>query len=243
MPRFFADSNMEEPFYIVTGEDAKHLARSLRVQVGEHLTFSTPSLEDVETEVIEVDRHAVKVQILGRKKNETETKINYHLYGCMTKGDKFEKIIRQTTELGVCEITPVLSKFCVSRPDEKSIKKKIERYQKIAYEAACQSGRGKVPVIHEMISFEKAVKDSSEKNDLSLFYYEDSDASLRDMYIPKEIQKLGIFIGSEGGFSREEAQQAALLGFPMITLGSRILRAETAPVAAISVLNYFFEEM
>lgn len=243
MPRFFAETDMEDPQYTVTGEDAKHLIKSLRVKVGEHIVFSTPSQMDVETEVANVERNAVTFQILGRKKNDTETKIGFHLYACLSKGEKFEQVIRQTTELGISEITPVLSKFCVSRPDERSMEKKLERYQKIAKEAAGQSGRGKIPVIHDLMIFDKALVSSAEENDCTLFYYEDSEASIREMKLPENPQKIGFFIGSEGGFSREEAQAAAILGFPMISLGKRILRTETAPVAALSVLNYYFHEI
>lgn len=243
MPRFFAESDMDEPLYTVTGEDAKHLSKALRVKIGEHIVFSTPSLYDVETEVVSVDRNAVTVQILGKQKNETETNVQYHLYACLSKGEKFEQVIRQTTELGVSEITPVLSKFCVSRPDEKSMEKKLERYQKIAREAAGQSGRGKIPIIHDLLLFDQAIEHSAEHNDCTLFYYEDSKSSIREMKLPENLKKLGFFIGSEGGFSREEAQSVALLGFPMLTLGRRILRTETAPVVALSVLNFYFDEM
>lgn len=243
MPRFFADSDMEEPTYTVTGEDAKHLSRVLRVKTGEHIIFSTPSCYDVETEVVNVERSAVTVRVLGKTKNDTETKIQYHLYACLSKGEKFDQIVRQTTELGISEITPVLSKFCISRPEEKSMEKKVERYQKIAREAAGQSGRGKIPMIHPLMSFENAIESSAEINDCTLFYYEDSTASLRDMKLPENPEKIGYFIGSEGGFSREEAQEVAILGFPMISLGKRILRTETAPVAALAMLEFYFNDM
>lgn len=141
-------------------------------------------------------------------------------------------IIQKATELGVSVIQPVLTDRCVSRPDFKSMAKKCERYRKIALEAAQQSGRGKIPEIRELVTLREAVGMLPKK---SVLFYEKGGERLAKLISPAD-EDIGMFVGSEGGFSEEEAAFLAENGVVPATLGARILRCETAPLCGISVI-------
>ena len=137
-------------------------------------------------------------------------------------------------ELGAVKIVPVMTRRCVSRPDGEKFSRKLERLRKIALEAAKQSGRGIIPEVSGIISFEKCLDEVSAL-DLGLICYEKGGERLKEQKFP-EGGKIGLIIGSEGGFDPEEAKSAVNRGIKPIWLGDRILRCETAPVAAISVI-------
>ena len=136
--------------------------------------------------------------------------------------------------MGVTRIVPVLTERCVSRPDEKSAKKKVERWQKIAMEAAKQSGRGIIPTVAPIATFSTAIKQAVAEN-TALFFYEGGGDSLHQLVNPP-CNAYSIFIGPEGGFAEEEVTLAMEQGAKKATLGPRILRTETAPVAALAAI-------
>ena len=209
MPWFFTDREIDADKYIIEGETARHMLKSLRMKQGEELT---------------------------RKTCENEPDVKITLYQALPKGDKMDYIVQKCVELGISEIVPVISARCVSRPDEKSLRKKLLRWQKIALEAAQQSRRGIIPKIGAALSFRQAVEKSKE-NELNIFFYELGGESVAQILTDKP-KTIGFFIGSEGGFEEKEAQLAAEAGAKTATLGKRILRAETAPLAALSVIMY-----
>ena len=175
----------------------------------------------------------VELQILEKVKNNTEPSVFVTLYLCLTKGDKMDTAVRQAVEMGVSKIVPVLSTNCVSRPDDKSLIKKQERWQKIADEAAGQSGRGILPEVTQCISFKKAAE-LIKNDDLCLFFYEIGGTPLDKLN--NNTKTVSVIIGPEGGFSKEEAEKLESIGARVTTLGPRILRAETAPVAAVAAV-------
>ena len=143
-----------------------------------------------------------------------------------------ELIVQKATEIGVSVIQPILTERCISRPDEKSMEKKRARYQKIALEAAGQSGRGKVPEIRKLLTLSEAVQVLPEK---SILFYEKGGERLSKL-ITSDDNDIGMFVGSEGGFSEEEAAFLVENGVVPATLGMRILRCETAPLCGMSVI-------
>lgn len=147
-----------------------------------------------------------------------------------------EWIIQKAVELGISEVVPVLTERCISRPDEKSMEKKLLRWQKIAVEAAKQCGRSRIPTVCPLMSFSQAVQalGSMEKG---LFLYEKGGLPLKKALCAPAAQ-IGIFVGAEGGFSSEEAHLAQEVGATCTSLGNRILRCETAPLAALSAILY-----
>ena len=151
----------------------------------------------------------------------------------MPKSSKLEDIIQKCVELGVTEIVPTLTKRCVSRPDDKSAGKKNVRYQKIALEAAQQSGRGIVPQIQNMKTLKQAVADDD--SEVKIVFYEGGGERLTDIVKPNT-KSVAVFIGPEGGFEESEVELIESAGGVRATLGKRILRTQTAPVAALTAI-------
>ena len=230
MPRFFKEFFEDAPY--LEGADAHHAARSLRVRVGEELTVCDTMGKDYLCRVQAVTPDRVELDIVEVKQNETEPCVFVTLYQCLTKGDKMDTIIRQAVECGVSEVVPVLSENCVSRPDEKSLSKKTERWQRIADEAAGQCGRGILPKVKPVISLKQVAEDIA-KVDKAFFFYE---LGGKPIQLQENLKTAAVIIGPEGGFSAAEAEMLEKNGAVVTTLGPRILRAETAPVAALIVL-------
>ena len=231
-PRFFAHTDGETA--VITGEDAKHIGTVLRMKAGELAVLCDGEGEDCLCRITAVSKDIVEFEVIDRQRNEAEPSVFVTLFQCMPKGDKMDFIVQKAVELGVSRVIPVLSKRCVSRPDEKSFAKKIQRWQKIAEEAAKQCGRGKVPEIGEQKDFKSAVKEYSQSKK-GILFYECGGAQLSEI-VDRSTGEIGIFVGSEGGFESEEAEFARENGIACATLGKRILRCETAPLAALAVL-------
>lgn len=232
-PRFFTENIGKTA--VLTPEDSKHICQVLRMKQGDYAVICDGNCTDYLCRLINPDKNAAELEIIDRQKNEAEASIYLRLFQCCPKSDKMEFIVQKATELGACEIIPIISKRCVSRPDPKSAEKKRERYMKIAEEAAKQCGRGRIPKVMPMISFETAVK-NFDMNNTGLLFYECGGQSINEIMSGKTNGTVDIFIGSEGGFEAAEAELAAAHGIKPASLGKRILRCETAPVAAISVL-------
>lgn len=232
-PRFFTGNIGKTA--VLSPEDSKHICQVLRMKAGDYAVVCDGSCNDYLCRVINPDKNAAELEILETQKNEAEAGIYLRLFQCCPKSDKMEFIVQKATELGACEVIPVLSKRCVSRPDPKSAEKKRERYEKIAEEASKQCGRGRILKVMPMITFEQAVK-SFDRNNTGLLFYECGGKSINEIMNGKTSGTVDVFIGSEGGFEAEEARLAEEHGIVPASLGKRILRCETAPVAAISVL-------
>ena len=234
MPHFFVDEEIESSEYSLFGEDGRHIAKSLRMKQGENLTLCSPSGTVHNCVVEKVEGDFVGVRILSSEQSETEPSVKVTLYQALPKGDKMEFIIHKAVEIGVTEIVPVISSRCVSRPDQKSLSKKLLRWQKIAKQAAMQSGRGIVPKVKDAVPFEKGVENAKGEK---VIFYELGGESVKDILSDKQ-KEISIFIGSEGGFSGDEVDLVLKNGGRKATLGKRILRAETAPLVALTVIMY-----
>lgn len=233
MPRFFVDYNGGDTI-TVTNPDAHHILHSLRMAVGEEITLTCRGT-DYYCKIEGATSDEVVCRILSQEENKSEPTISLTLYQALPKGDKFETIIQKAVELGATRIVPVLSRRCISRPDEKSFAKKLDRYAKISLEAAKQSGRGATPEICPVMSWNEAVKDAV-KSDIALICYENEGGKRFSEMTITGGQSVSLMIGSEGGFDEEEVTLAEKSGVTPIWLGNRILRCETAPLAAISII-------
>lgn len=231
-PRFFGSTDGERAY--ISGEDAKHIGTVLRMKIGEYIVLCDNENTDYLCRIISVQKDITELEILEKRENEATPGVEITLFQCLPKSDKMDFIVQKATELGASSIVPVLSKRCVSRPDEKSMAKKLQRWEKIAEEASKQCGGGKIPPIGRLTDYKQAVSEYS-KIGLGILFYECGGKSLSELPI-KEASKIGIFVGSEGGFEAEEAEYAEKNGIAAATLGKRILRCETAPIAALSVL-------
>ena len=231
MAWFFSGEEIPSDTYLLSGENQKH-ARVLRLRKGEEVTVVTPGGEQCTCEAAEGDLLLVR----SRKKCGNEPDVFVTLYQALPKGDKMDFIVQKCVELGVSRIVPMISARCVSRPDERSLGKKRERWQKIALQAAMQSRRGIVPEVTDCVTFAQAAELTAQ-NEQTVFFYEMGGAPVRDILTGKP-RSIGIFIGSEGGFEESEAAAVMQNGGKAATLGKRILRAETAPLAALSIIMY-----
>lgn len=233
MPHFFCEAVTGDRA-VITGEDARHIAKVLRMRLGEGLTLSAADGMDYDCVIEGLSPELVELCIQRAYPNETEPRAKVTLFQCVPKSDKMDWIVQKAVELGVFEVVPVLSKRCVSRPDAKTAAKKVERWQKIAKEAAKQSGRGIIPVVRPMITFAEALKEAGAM-EFALFCYEGGGDRLSALVSPTA-EQIALLIGSEGGFEPEEAEAAKEAGCHAATLGKRILRCETAPLAALAAV-------
>ena len=231
MAWFFANDDLTTEYYTITGEDASHIARSLRMKIGEALTLCTPDGRRHECEITEITRDDVTVRILRSTECEQEPDVRVNLFIALMKGDKIDDVVQKAVELGVSEITPFLSARCISRPDEKSMSKKLARWQKIADNSASQSRRGVIPRVNPCVSL-RDIPDIVKDTDMSVVFYECGGEKLGSL-IRGKLETLALITGSEGGFEQEEIDYLTDHGVKVATLGKRILRAQTAPVAAL----------
>ena len=239
MPRFFVDSPPDDGVITVTGDDAHHIARSLRCAVGEHITVCHDGVV-YECELLSVRPECVRAGVLDSKKDDAESPCRIRLYVANPKGSKLDGIIQKATELGADMIVPFISERCVSRPDTDSGEKRRSRESRIALEAAKQCGRGTIPTVGALTDFARAVADAS-ASDIALFAYEREDGvTLRDVIAGKLLPgvTVSVMTGPEGGFSPAEVKTAADAGMIPCGLGHRILRCETAPLYVLSAIAY-----
>lgn len=233
MPRFFVE-NIDGEQLTITGDDARHIGRSLRMRPGEELTLCDTCGTDCLCVVETVCESAVTVRALERRPSDTEPSVEVTLYQGYPKGDKLETVIEKAVELGVTRIVPVLTERSVARPDDKSAARKLERWQRRALEAAKQCGRGRIPQVEPMIPF-SALPDRMKAHDTALFCYELGGRPFAEALVEVD-GNVGIFIGPEGGIAHGEAQALLDAGTVPVTLGKRILRTETAPLAALTAV-------
>lgn len=235
MPRFFVDNITDEKYAVITGEDARHISRSLRMKKEDALTVTCDGI-DYSCVIKNITDESVELEVLFFEKCKSEPSIDLTLYQAVPKLDKLELIIQKSVELGVNRIVPVLTRRCVSRPSEKDFEKKRQRYQRIALEAAKQSGRGVIPEVLPMIGFNEALE-RMKNDDCPLMLYEQGGVRFSEAGL-SEAKTVSLLIGSEGGFDESEVARADESGVKRIWLGDRILRCETAPIAAVSITMF-----
>ena len=234
MPRFFiVESALNGDIITITGGDAVHIGRSLRMKTGDSITFCREGI-DFESVIEKMTSDEVYCRVVEKIPSSSEPKLRLTIYQALPKQDKPELIIQKCTELGAARIVFFISKRCVSRPDEKSAEKKLMRWRKIAEEAAKQSGRGNIPEICGIMSFDEAVKDLCE-NEISLLCYDNGGERLSEIDFSGKTT-CGVMIGAEGGFDRTEADICCKKGAVPIWLGKRILRCETCPIAVTAMI-------
>lgn len=243
MPRFFIETpcTVGQELWI-TGEDGAHIEKSLRMKPGEALTLCDGKKTDYACEVVEVQAREALVRVLSEGPSLGEPSVLVTLYQALPKADKMDTVVQKAVECGATRIVPVFSARCISRPDEKAARRKVERWQRIALEAAKQCGRGIVPQVAPIMPFAKAIKECAESGGHLLLCYEGGGKSLRGIALEQE-NRIALFIGPEGGLEEHEVALSQEHGAQVITLGTRIFRTETAPVAALSALMLLTNNM
>lgn len=238
MVRFFVSAEEMMPdFFVLTGENAAH-AKVLRLKNGEQVLVCDGQGNECVCVISDVSPERISLVVDHRQKSSTEAAVQVSIYMAFPKGDKLEHVIQKATELGAYEIIAFPSARCVSRPDEKSLKKKIERWQKIAASAAEQSGRGQIPQVIVLANYREALRRAA-KADLPILFYENERATTLHMALSENnFKTVSLLTGPEGGLELSEVEMAKDAGLRICTLGSRILRCETAPLCALSAVMY-----
>ncbi len=251
MQRVFAEKDsIENGLLFIGGSGAHHLRDVLRMKRGEHILVSCGDEWEYTCEIADITDEGVTARVVDSQKAARELPSEVTLFQCLPKGDKMETVIQKAVELGAAEIVPVASSRCVVRLDEKKAASKVKRWNSIAGSAAEQSRRMIVPSVHEVLSFDDALDYARSlgcghpDGPLLLIPYE-KESGMRGTKAAFDSLAPGrpvcVLIGPEGGFDEREVEKAEGAGFVPISLGSRILRTETAGMTALSILMYLLE--
>ena len=243
MTRFFVEpEELTSEQVRLTGENFQH-ARVLRLKQEEKLLLCDGEGREALCAVREVGASEMELEVLERRESAAEARVRVSVYMAFPKADKLEHVIQKATELGTYEIVAFPSGRCVSRPDEKSLRKKLERWQKIAASAAEQSGRGRIPQVITLGSYREALERAKHADKALLFYENEHAVTLRMALESSPFETVSLMTGPEGGLEELEVEQARAAGLQVCTLGARILRCETAPLCALSAVMYAAGEM
>ena len=244
MPKFFAPhENICGDTAEICGADAAHIVRVLRMREGERLILCDGAGTDYDCIITSADPDRISLKIENQTMCEAEPSVDITLFMALPKSDKMEYVIQKSVELGVKKIVPFCASRCVVKLSGKDVARKVERWQKIAYAAAKQSGRGIIPQVTEPISV-KEMCAKAQDFDLPLFCYEcEEENSLKSALSKAEFKTACVVVGPEGGFDIDEVEQAKKVGFNIVSLGKRILRCETAPGCAICAILYHTDNL
>ncbi|MBQ9860700.1 MAG: 16S rRNA (uracil(1498)-N(3))-methyltransferase [Clostridia bacterium] len=232
MSRFFV-APFDGDTAVISGQDAHHIARVLRMKVGDPLTLCDAHGTDYACEILSIDDGEISLCVCDRMPSATEPTTAVTLYQGLPKSEKMEWIIQKCVEIGITRIVPVAMSRCVVKLNAADGEKKRSRWQKIAAGAAEQSGRGIIPEVAAPISFGAML--AALKDEYAVTFYEGGGVSLSTL-VGENTRQVSIVIGPEGGFSLDEIEKLRENGAYIATLGKRILRCETAPLVALSVI-------
>ena len=235
MVRFFVTpEELAGECLTLSGENVQH-AKVLRLKAGEQVLVCDGEGREC---LCEITDSAFGLHILERRASPTEAAVRVSVYKAFPKAATLEHVSQKATALGAYEIVAFPSGRCVSRPDEKSLRKKLERWQKIAASAAEQSGRGRIPEVRVLGSYKAALEEASKADKALMFYENEHAVTLRMALESGPWKTVSLLTGPEGGLEEKEVEQARAAGLEVCTLGSRILRCETAPLCALSAVMY-----
>lgn len=240
---FVEQSNICDNSVTVVGSDVNHIKNVLRMRIGEKFIANDGNGASYCCTITEINNDYIKAAIDDGQLESNELPVKLVLFQGLPKSDKMELIIQKAVELGAYKIVPTQMKRCVVKLDEKKKKSKLARWQSISESAAKQSGRTVIPEIGDIVSFSQALEIAKEF-DLILVPYEcaDSVSKLKEKLDNiKSGQTVAIFIGPEGGYEESEIELAKNAGGEIVSLGKRILRTETAGIAALSICMFNIE--
>ena len=234
MRRFFSEK-IEKPTVCIRGQEARHMLRVLRMEAGDRFVLFDGSGYDYPCEIESVGADYLVALVGDAALSDRELAVRITLYQAMLKRDNMDFILQKATELGIAEFVPVITARCVKRPEDAG--KLTEKFERTAKEAAKQCGRSKMPVIGELTDIKK-LKDIIIKHETVLLAYENAKIPIKKRLQTGLSRDIGLIIGPEGGFEPEEAQVLTDAGAIDCSLGKLILRAETAALAAVSMVLY-----
>lgn len=233
MPRFFTAA-VGDGYIVIDGADAVHIGRTLRMRPGEELTVCDGAGTDFACVIEAIHADSVELRIESSVPSQSEPALALHLYVGMPKADKAEHIVQKAVELGAASVNFFDCRFCVSKPAD--FDKRRIRLERVALEAAKQSGRGRIPQIGGLYRFDEMLA-RVRQTDLPIFFYEGGGETLRTI-LTSSFGSCALITGPEGGFAPEEVEKVRSAGIVTATLGPRILRCETAPLCAASAVLF-----
>ena len=241
---FLTDGSLTEESREVTisGEDARHIALALRARVGDTVMLADGTGLSYTATLAAISPTAVRCTVTDCRRATVELPLSVHLFVGYPKGDKLELVIEKAVELGAVSITPFLSSRCVRRPAAEKQERLTDRQNRIAHAAAEQCGRVVLPTVCPTMDFAAAMREAASA-DLPLFFYEGegTEPMGRLLAAHPAPRSVSLVVGPEGGFSPEEVAVAQGAGCLLAGLGERILRCETAPIAALACIGFFYD--
>ena len=245
MKRFFIEpSETIKEFPVIKGPEAHHIAGVFRLKPGDHILLVDGTGVEYEAEIAACAKNHVQVSIVRQCLPATEAPVKITVAQGYLKDKKMDMLVRHLTELGIHCWIPVVTEFSVPNPERKKTNARRERWEQIAREAVKQCGRTRVPEILPPIHFSEAL-DTAESSHAKIIFFENETAPFTQTVagITRTPLDIFVFLGPEGGFSDEEITAAAACGFLSVSLGPRILRAETASIAACTLIQHLFGDM
>jgi 16S rRNA (uracil1498-N3)-methyltransferase len=218
---------------------ARHLTSALRMSSGQLVTLFNGHGGEYTAELVEAKKGKATVRITEFDKADRESNLSIHLAIGISRGERMDLIVQKATELGVSEITPLFTERCEVKLSGERLDKKVNHWQQVAISACEQCQRNSLPSINAPVKIEQWQVNCDAS--LKLVLHHRTDQSLSDM--PPPSGQVALLIGPEGGLSEREIEQAISLGFSPLALGPRVLRTETAPLAAISILQSLWGDM
>ena len=235
--RIHQDCELSTGISITLDEKAsRHLTQVLRLVEGDELVLFNGTGMDYPARIGSVSKKCVEVSILDALENHAESKLDVHLYQGISKGDRMDTAIQKSVELGVQRIIPVVCERTVVRTSTERSDKKIAHWQNIVISACEQSGRARIPVVAPILDFNSALDSLTDGQ--SILLHPNLTDSISNTAL--DGKRIHLFIGPEGGFSDQEIESAQKSGVKLVSMGKRILRTETAPIAALAVLQARF---
>jgi 16S rRNA (uracil1498-N3)-methyltransferase len=215
---------------------AHHISRVLRMRTGDKVSLFNGDGQFYQSELTEVGKRHVYAKVETATRVDAESPVHTHLGQVLSKGERMDYAIQKATEMGVCKITPLTSERCDVRLNDERGAKRQQHWQQVAISAAEQCGRAKIPLISPIQSVDEWITEKA-SDTLGLVLHHRTHQQLTDLTPPK---KVWLLIGPEGGLTAEEITKAESKGFVATTLGKRVLRTETAPVAALSIIQWLW---
>lgn len=239
MHRFFVNGNqISEDKIIIVGNDVKHIRNVLRLKINDKIEISCDGKEYL-CEIIELNKDDIIVEIKNIRQGDSESKIEITLFQGLSKGNKMELVFQKCTEIGVKEFVPVaMHRSVVKIKELKKEQNKVERWNAIVEEAAKQSKRNYIPKVKSIISFDEMIDVLKKEKNIIVPYEDERHLTIKEGVLGLDSQKINILIGPEGGFEPEEIEKLKSIGAKITTLGSRILRTETAAIVASAIVLY-----
>lgn len=242
MRRFYIDpAEIHKSQPQITGTDVRHMTKVLRHAPGDHVVLIDGTGFEYTAVIESLSRDAARFSIIDKKRSETASPLELVVAQGFLKDKKMDTIVRHLTELGLSRWIPIISERSVARPDKRRMAERMRRWETIAIESLKQCGLSQLPVISSTMTLRELLG-SPEAYDGKIVFWEEEEAPLEDLY-PQKPRKLLVLIGPEGGFSAKEIELAQTFGFNSISLGPRILRAETAAIAACTLVQYLYGDI